>query len=251
MIRPYIDVEKVYKQFRLKRPRKTAFSSLRETLSGAGRGSSYKKYWAIEDISLKAEPGDRIGLIGNNGAGKTTLLKIIAGLYMPTAGSVDVKGEARLFTSLGLGITDELTVSENIYLYGAICGLTERYIKHKFHEILAFAGLADFANSRVKTLSTGMVQRLGFSVAMHVRSDILLFDEALSMGDKNFQVKSDKVLESYKNSEMIVIMASHNLEYLARFCEKILWLEKGKQMAFGPAKEVIEKYLQHNNKGPE
>ena len=251
MIRPYIDVEKVYKQFRLKRPRKTAFSSLRDALGGAGRTGPYKKYWAIEDISLKAESGDRIGLIGNNGSGKTTLLKIIAGLYMPTTGSVNVKGEARLFTSLGLGITDELTVSENIYLYGAICGLTERYVRHKFYDILAFAGLAEFADSRVKTLSRGMVQRLSFSVAMHVRSDILLFDEVLSLGDKDFQVKSDKVLESYKNSDMIIIMASHNMDILSGFCEKILWLDKGKQMAFGPAKEVIGKYLQHNSKGPE
>ena len=198
---------------------------------------------ALRDINIDICRGDKVGVIGNNGAGKSSLLRLIAGLYAPTEGEMIVNGQVTLLTALGMGMIDELTVEENIFLYGAICGLDRKLIKANLQEIIDWAEVEGFAKAKLKTLSSGMRARVAFSTIRHVTAEITLMDEVLNAGDKNFRQKCRNVFEAYKNDSRTIIFASHDIEFVRNVCTKALWLEKGQQKAFGDTESVVKQYL--------
>jgi ABC-type polysaccharide/polyol phosphate transport system ATPase subunit len=245
---PEISLINVTKTFSVIRNRKTIVNSIKGVLSG--NSNNPKPYSALNDINFEILEGEKIGIVGINGSGKTTLLKTIAGLYKPNDGEVHVNGKMILLAGYGIGMVDELSVKENIYLYGAIYGIDRKALDEELREIIDWAELQDFMDTQLKTLSSGMRTRLGFSVARFMDADIYLLDEALSAGDKNFKQKCDEYFDSTKNEDKTYLVASHNLEFLKMFCNKTLWLHKGNQMAFGETESVLEQYNDSTNIGP-
>ena len=197
---------------------------------------------ALKDINVEIMRGEKVGLMCNHGAGKSSLLRLIAGLYLPSQGELYVKGDVTFLAGLGLGMIDELSVEENIYLYGAIFGLERRKIKESLQEIIEWAELQDFVEAKLKTLSTGMRTRVAFSTTRYIEADIVLMDEALSAGDRNFRKKCEDVFENYKNNDRTFLFASHDIEFVRKFCTKTLWLHHGQQMAFGDTDLVLQEY---------
>jgi len=220
--------------------RRTVFQLLRALASG--QRVDREAYRSLDGIDLEARAGEVVGIVGTNGAGKTTLLKTIAGLYAPTAGHVEVDGEVALFAGLGAGMVEELSVADNIYLYGAICRLRRRTIRDRFAHILAWAELEPFVEAELRTLSTGMRTRLAFAIATHVDSEIVLMDEAFSAGDKQFQERCDQFFRDTKKLPRTLVIATHNLRFVREFCDRTLWLHRGRQMAFGPTADVLPRY---------
>ncbi|MFC1576918.1 ABC transporter ATP-binding protein [Candidatus Omnitrophota bacterium] len=208
----------------------------------------YREVSALNDINFDVYQGDRIGLIGDNGSGKTTLLRIIAGLYKKTRGAVNVKGTMAAFLQLGAGMERDLTTLENIFLFGAIVGLERKVIRRRLGDILGFAEIEDFLHYPLRDLSAGTVQRLVFSIAHYVESDILILDEMLASGDIGFREKCYKALEDNVNMSKTIIIASHQTEVIKRFCKKVLLLDKGRQVAFGPTKEILDIYFRSKEK---
>ena len=221
---------------------RTLFRLFKGTLlrNGATAGG----FPALHDINIEINRGDKIGLIGNNGAGKSSLLRLIAGLSLPSAGEIEVRGQVMLLAALGMGMIDELSLEENVFLYGAICGVDRTVIEANLEEIIGWAELAEFAKAKLKTLSTGMRARLAFSTARHIAADITLMDEVLTAGDRDFKVKCQDVFESYKHSHRTFIFASHDVDFVKNVCTKTLWLDKGRQKAFGDTESVISAYLE-------
>jgi lipopolysaccharide transport system ATP-binding protein len=199
---------------------------------------------ALFDISFDVSRGERIGIVGDNGSGKTTLLKIVAGLHKISGGEIDVRGRVTLVASLGVGMMEELTVAENIFLYGAIYGLGRRTMSQRQAEILEWAELEGFAQSRLKTLSSGMKTRLAFSALRHIEEDIYLLDEVLTAGDKNFMHKCEQVFAGYKKTQKTFLVTTHDLKFVRTFCEKTLWLHKGCQVGFGKTEEIVDQYVE-------
>lgn len=201
-----------------------------------------REFWAVNDVSFSLEKGDMCGIIGSNGSGKSTLLKVITGIMIPTKGYANVQGEVAALLELGSGFDGDLTVKENTYLRGAMLGYTRAFMNEKYPEILAFAELEEFEDRPFKQLSSGMKSRLGFSIACLVNPDILILDEVLSVGDGAFRAKSEKKMMEILNSGVTTILVSHSLDQIRRLCNKVLWLDKGKQMAFGDSKEICDRY---------
>ncbi|MBI3769585.1 MAG: ABC transporter ATP-binding protein [Deltaproteobacteria bacterium] len=220
--------------------RRTLFQFLRDRF--VRRSTNGRPRASLDGIDIEARAGEIIGIIGENGAGKTTLLKTIAGLYAPTAGRIEINGEVALLAGLGAGMVEELSVADNIRLYGAICRLHRRTIRDHFAHILAWSELEGFVDAELRTLSTGMRTRLAFAIAMHVDSELVLMDEAFSAGDKRFQEKCDRFFDDTKRLPRTLLVATHNLEFVRNFCDRTLWLHKGRQMAFGPTTEVLPRY---------
>jgi ABC-type polysaccharide/polyol phosphate transport system ATPase subunit len=220
--------------------RRTVFELLR---AGGVRATTDREvYHSLDGIDLEARRSEVVGIVGTNGAGKTTLLKTIAGLYAPTAGRVEIDGEVALFAGLGAGMVDELSVADNIYLYGAICRLRRRTIRDRFQHILQWSELESFVEAELRTLSTGMRTRLAFAIAMHVDCEVVLMDEAFSAGDRQFQERCDQFFRDTKKLPRTLVVATHNLQFVRDFCDRTLWLNRGRQMAFGPTAEVLPKY---------
>ena len=237
-----VSLKNVSKSFSVDVSRPSAFAALKKLISTNGHYT--RTFDALKDINVEIEKGEYVGLIGNNGAGKTTLLKIISGLHKPDKGKVSVVGEINFLAGFGIGMVDELSVTENIYLYGAIYGLDRDKIHKNFDEMIEWAELQNFAGAKLKTLSTGMRTRLAFSITRYVDADIFLLDEALSAGDKGFKEKCERVFESYKQDSKTFIVSTHNLEFVKKFCSKTLWLHKGVQLDYGNTEEVLEKYTE-------
>jgi ABC-type polysaccharide/polyol phosphate transport system ATPase subunit len=197
---------------------------------------------ALRSINLEVKHGDRIALIGNNGSGKSTLLRIAAGLHPPTSGTVEIRGDRTLLAGLGVGMVDELTAEDNIYLYGAMHGISRPALSERIGEILEWAELTEFRQAPLKSLSTGMRSRLAFSVTRHIVSDIYLLDEALTAGDQNFREKCDLVFKDYARSGTTMLVATHDFDFAERHCTETLWLHRGQQVSFGPTARVLEHY---------
>jgi len=240
-----IKADGVYKTFLVDRYHATLYRIFKRKL--LGRSLRPKTITALNDINFEIHEGENVAIVGNNGSGKTTLLKVIAGLYRPNKGCLSVNGKITVLSGLGLGMYDELSVEENMYLYGMIYGLRREIIRKNFHEIIEWAELQNFTGAKFKTLSSGMKARLAFSVTRHMESDILLFDEALSAGDKDFRDKCNAVFKDYINKGVTLIVATHNTTFVKNFCQKTLWLRKGHQMAFEKTEEVLPKYLDVKN----
>ena len=191
------------------------------------------EFWADRDITFSLEKGDMLGIIGANGAGKSTLLKAVAGIMEPTEGWARHEGNVVALLELASVFDGELTVKENAYLRGAMLGYTRRFMDEKYDQIIAFAELQAFQDRPFKQLSSGMRSRLAFSIASLVQPDILILDEVLSVGDGAFRKKSEKKMHEIINSGATTILVSHSLDQIRQLCSKVLWLHKGRQLAFG------------------
>lgn len=200
------------------------------------------EFLALDDISFEVKKGEVIGLIGSNGAGKSTLLKIVSGVMKPTKGKVTINGAISPMIELGAGFDLELTARENIYLNGAILGYSKQFIDEKFDEIVEFSELKDFLDAPVKNFSSGMIAKLAFSIATVVEPEILIVDEILSVGDIKFQEKSKNKMMEMITGGTTVLYVSHSLESIKELCDKVIWIEHGKLIKIGKAKEVCNEY---------
>ncbi|MEP7339961.1 MAG: ABC transporter ATP-binding protein [Acidobacteriota bacterium] len=207
-----------------------------------GRRKYHRDFWALEDVSLEVPTGEAVGIIGRNGAGKTTLLQVIAGVLQPTTGDVYVEGRVTALLELGSGFNPEYTGRENILLSGQILGFSEDEMKRRMDVIVQFAELEAFVDQPVKTYSTGMLMRLAFASAIHVDPDVLIVDEALSVGDVYFQRKSLDRMDYFRKSGKTVLFVSHDPTMVQRFCTQALWIEGGKVAMTGNAREVVTAY---------
>ena len=207
-----------------------------------GRRRYHRDFWALEKVSLEVATGEALGVIGRNGAGKSTLLQMIAGVLQPTTGRVKVEGRVTALLELGSGFNAEYTGRENILLSGQIMGVAEEEMRRKLDIIVRFAELEAFIDQPVKTYSTGMLMRLAFASAIHVDPDVLIVDEALSVGDVYFQRKSLDRMDYFRKAGKTVLFVSHDPGLVQRFCDRALWLEGGRVMMLGPAREVVTAY---------
>jgi len=234
-----VEVAGVGKRFRRRRDRRATLKEL--VVRGPSR--HVDEFWALRDVSLTVPRGAVYGLIGHNGSGKSTLLKVLAGIYRPNEGGVTVNGRLAALIELGAGFHPELTGRENIRLNGSILGLPRRDIAAATGEIIEFSGLRDFIDEPVKNYSSGMYVRLGFSVAVHMRPDVLLIDEVIAVGDEDFQRKCFDHLYALRKSGRTIIVVSHATTMMASLCDEVTWLDHGKLVNHGPAEEVIDGYL--------
>lgn len=208
-----------------------------------GKYKQPAKKQVLKNIDLVIEQGEKIGIIGSNGAGKSTLLKVICGILEPTSGTVRVRGNIAPLIELGAGFNVDMSVADNIIMYGVLLGYSKKEMKQRIYDILEFAELHDYAELPVKALSSGMKARLGFSVATDVEPDILILDEILSVGDAKFKKKSRQKIESLWDHSSTILFVSHGLEYVQDLCDRCLWLEKGEVIFSGKTEEAIEHYL--------
>lgn len=201
------------------------------------------KKLVLEQIDLVVKTGDKIGIIGANGAGKSTLLKVICGILKPTKGSVRVRGQIAPLIELGAGFDPEITVMDNILLYGVLLGFSRADMIARASSILEFAELEEYALVPVKALSSGMVARLGFAIATDVQPDILILDEVLSVGDQSFKNKCKQRIDKFWEADATVLVVSHDLTFITQSCDRVVWLEKGKIKFVGSTATAVKHYL--------
>jgi ABC-type polysaccharide/polyol phosphate transport system ATPase subunit len=199
-------------------------------------------FWALRDVSLRARPGEAIGVIGQNGSGKSTLLKLLAGVFRPTSGAITIGGSISSLLELGAGFHPEFTGRENVFLNGAIFGLSRAYMAEHMDEIVDFAELAQFIDQPVRTYSSGMYMRLGFSVAMHVNPDVLLLDEVLAVGDETFSKKCYGRIFDFKRTARTIIFVSHDLNSVEMLCDRAVLLDRGRVESEGVVQDVVRAY---------
>jgi len=198
-----------------------------------------KEFWADKNVSFTLEPGDMLGIIGSNGAGKSTLLKAVSGIMVPTEGWVNARGKIAALLELASGFDRDLTVHENAYLRGALLGYTREFMDRKYDDIIEFAELQDFQDRPFKQLSSGMKSRLAFSIACLVEPDILILDEVLSVGDGAFRKKSETRMREILSGGVTGILVSHSIGQVRSMCNKILWLDHGRQITFSDETEKV------------
>jgi lipopolysaccharide transport system ATP-binding protein len=203
----------------------------------------YESFWALKDVSFDVQRGEVFGLIGRNGAGKSTLLKLVARVLRPTQGRVVVCGRLAPLLEIGAGFHPELTGRENIYLNGAMLGISRHEMNKRFDRIVDFAELWDFIDAPLRTYSSGMWARLGFSVATDVEPDILIIDEILAVGDAAFQHKSSRRIDSFRERGNTILLVSHTMDVIESMCSRAAWLDQGRLVAIGPTKGVVDRYL--------
>lgn len=197
---------------------------------------------ALDDLSLAVRSGECLGVIGRNGAGKSTALGLMAGVLRPTSGTIEIDGHVCPLLELGAGFHHELTGEENITLNGVLLGLTRREVAERKADIIAFAELEDFMEQPLRTYSSGMMARLGFSVAVHLNPEILLIDEVLAVGDEAFQRKCLRRMEQFRSSDTAMVYVGHNLDEVERICDRVALLDHGRLTALGPPGEVVPAY---------
>lgn len=241
-MRQIIKVNNVTMKFNLS---KEKIDSIKEFIIHLAKGKlMYQEFLALKNVSFSINKGDIVGLIGLNGAGKSTILKLISGILKPSEGAIEVLGSISPLIELGAGFDYDLTARENIFLNGAVLGHTKKVIKEKLRDIISFAELEDFIDVPIKNYSSGMVARLGFSIATFAKPDILIIDEILSVGDIQFQEKCENRINEMMASGTTVIIVSHSLNQIRRLCKKVIWLEHGKVIMNAEAKEVCNRYEQ-------
>ena len=215
---------------------------VREALNPFGKRYS-KDFYALNDLNIEIKKGETVGIIGKNGAGKSTLLKIITGVLTPTSGNIHVNGRIASLLELGAGFNPEMTGIENIYMNGSIMGYSKEDMDARLQNIVDFADIGEFINQPVKMYSSGMFARLAFAVNTFVEPDILIVDEALSVGDVFFQNKCFKKMEDLRKSGITILFVSHDMSSVRMLCDKCMWLENGKKKMYGDVKSVSEEYF--------
>jgi ABC-type polysaccharide/polyol phosphate transport system ATPase subunit len=231
-------VDRVSRRFRVY-PKATR--TLKDIFVAPGK-SRARDVWALEDVSLEVEPGAAVGLVGRNGSGKTTLLRLISGIIKPTAGRVEVGGRVASLLELGAGFHPEFTGRENVYLNGSIHGLSRARVREVMDEIVAFAELERFIDLPVRTYSSGMYMRLGFSVAAHIQSDVLLLDEVFAVGDEQFQRKCFGKVAEFKGRGGTIVFVSHDAQAVERLCDRAVLLRQGRVAFDGETRAAIAEY---------
>jgi ABC-2 type transport system ATP-binding protein/lipopolysaccharide transport system ATP-binding protein len=207
-----------------------------------GRKMDYEDFWALKDITVEVRRGETVGVTGHNGAGKSTLLKVIAGVLKPTEGSVSVNGKIAPLIELGAGFDMELTGQENIYLNASILGLSRKEIEMKFQNIVDFSELHEFIYSPLKSYSSGMVARLGFSIATAVDPEILIIDEILAVGDERFMEKCNERILEFREKGVTMLLVSHNMADIKRLCNRVVWIDHGMIRMHGDPESVVSEY---------
>ena len=259
-MQPAIRVENLGKRYRISHEgtRHERYKTLRDQLSdlataplrrlrNGGHETSQEDFWALKDVSFEVQPGEVVGIIGRNGAGKSTLLKILSRITKPTSGRVELRGRVGSLLEVGTGFHPELTGRENIYLNGSILGMARGEIDDKFDEIVDFAGIDRFLDTPVKRYSSGMYVRLAFSVAAHLQCEILIVDEVLAVGDQMFQEKCAGKMSDITKSGRTILFVSHNLQMLARLCDRAVWLDRGMVKRSGETEPLIAAFCHQSS----
>lgn len=240
-----ISAKDIKKSFRIPHERHT---SMKQVVVSFFKKKTYSEFNVLRGVSFDIYEGDFFGIVGKNGSGKSTLLKILAGIYTYDSGTLKINGKISPFLELGVGFNPELTGRENIFLNGAILGLSQREINEKYDEIVEFSELSEFMDQRLKNYSSGMQVRLAFSVAIHAHAPIILLDEVLAVGDTNFQRKCDEVFEKLKKEGRTIVFVSHNMAAVKRFCNRAILISDGKIVAGGDSESVTVAYEDVNEK---
>ncbi|MGA8295823.1 MAG: ABC transporter ATP-binding protein [Acidimicrobiales bacterium] len=233
-----VEIQHLSKSFRLYQEK---YSSLKERVVHAGH-IPYDEFWALKDVDASFESSHTIGMLGRNGSGKSTLLKCIAGILQPTSGQVVVRGKVAAMLELGAGFEHDLSGRDNVYLNGTLLGMSRKEIRRRFDEIVAFAELEQFIDNQVKYYSSGMVVRLGFSVAISMEPDVLLVDEVLAVGDERFQQKCLERVGKFQQEGRTIVVVSHSADSLREMCDAILVLDHGQVVSFAPPGEAIRAF---------
>jgi len=242
-----IEVNNVSKKFSkdLSHLMKYGFADISKNILGLSTHSEKLRkgeFWAVDDVSFKLKKGETLGIIGPNGSGKTTILKMINGILVPDKGRIKIKGKTGGLIEIGAGFHPLLTGRENIYVNGAILGMSKKEIDEKFDEIVEFAEIGDFLDAPVRTYSSGMFVRLGFSVAAHCKPDILLVDEVLAVGDLAFLLKCHRKMSEFRQNGGTVVLVSHNMQIIRNICKRVAWLYKGQIREFGEVHKTCDLY---------
>lgn len=223
-------------------------NALWRTIKSLRPGS--REFWAVRDVSFEVPRGQALAIIGHNGAGKSTIMKMLANITAPTAGEIVINGRLAALIEVGSGLHPEFTGRENVYLSGSIRGMTRREIKEKFDSIIEFAGLRQFVDTPIKRYSSGMHVRLGFAIAAHLDSDILLLDEVLAVGDSNFRTKCYQRIDDLKLAGKTIVFISHDLKSVERLCDRALLMQRGELIADGAPPDVVKEYMKTAVKNP-
>lgn len=242
MAETLIDIRKVYKSFVVRHNRTESLKQLFIGWLDWRRRERRETFWALAGVDLLVERGQVVGIIGTNGSGKSTLLRIVAGILEAEKGKVEIKGRVAPMIEIGVGFHPELTGEENLYLNAALYGLARHEIDAMRDEIVAYSGLERFIDVPIKNYSTGMYMRLGFSVAVHLRPDILLVDEVLAVGDEEFQDKCLTRMRRLRDEGTSILLVSHDLDQVEKMCDKVYVISKGKPLFSGPASEAVDFY---------
>lgn len=235
-----IELTDVGVQFRLPADRIVSFKEY--VLRRITRGVAYTDLWALRQLSLRVRRGEVFGVIGRNGAGKSTFLKVISRVLRPTTGRVVVRGRVAPLLELGAGFHPDLTGRENVFLNATILRYPRAQIESRFDEIIEFAELQDFVDAPMRTYSTGMLARLGFSVATAFQPDILILDEILAVGDIGFQQKCLERIARFRKEGVTILLVTHDLDTLARHCQRAAWFDRGRIVSIGPPSEIVAPY---------
>ena len=241
-----ITVRDVSKRFRLERNRP---SSLKEALLRAGRRRDVDDFWVLRNVDFDIEPGSFFGLIGHNGSGKSTLLRLMANIHRPTMGEITTEGRMSALLELGSGFHPDLTGRENVYLNGAMLGLSRRHMHEAMDEIIEFSGIGEFIDEPVKIYSSGMYVRLGFAVSVNVDPEILLVDEVIAVGDEEFQRRCMDHMNRLREKGCTIVLVSHNAVLMEDLCDTVAWLDHGRVLELGEPAPVLRKYLEHMRGG--
>jgi lipopolysaccharide transport system ATP-binding protein len=241
-----MDVRDVWKRFKIPHERRsTVVDHISSALSILeGRRYSYEEFWALKGINFGLEHGESLGIIGPNGSGKSTLLKLLAHVMRPDKGKIKTNGNAAAVLELGIGFHGDLTVKENALIYGVIMGIPRSEVKKQTDSIIEFAGLTRFQDAKLKTLSSGMQVRLAFSIVIQTDADMFLVDEALAVGDAEFQEKCLDKFREFKKEKKSIVLVSHSMDLIRGYCEKTLYLLNGEPRALGPSEEVTNRYVE-------
>jgi lipopolysaccharide transport system ATP-binding protein len=239
-----VKVQDVWKSFRIPHERRlTVLDHIAGALSVLeGRRYSYEEFWALKEITFGLEQSESLGIIGPNGSGKSTLLKLMARVMRSDKGTIETDGSMASVLELGIGFHGDLTVKENALVYGVIMGLRRSEMRKRTDSIAEFAGLTRFKDAKLKNLSSGMQVRLAFSIAIQTEANVFLIDEALAVGDAEFQQKCLEKFREFKKEKRSIVLVSHDMSLIKGFCEKALYLTNGEMMAFGPSEEVTNRY---------
>lgn len=253
-----VEIENLSKKYIIAHEKTNPYASLKEIISDWGRQAYrkikrpfsdwksetfYDEFWALKDIDLKIEQGDRIAILGRNGAGKSTLLKLLSRITEPTRGRIKMNGRVSSLLEVGTGFHPDLTGRENILLNGAIMGMSYKEMRKKFDEIVAFAEIEQFLDTEIKRYSSGMYMRLGFAIAAHLNADLLIVDEVLAVGDAQFQEKCLKKMNEMGAEGRTVLFVSHNINSVLSLCNKGVLLERGELKAFEPIEQCVNRYI--------